>query len=411
MNGFASYSHNIMNGGPAYGDAMLSGGLLGGSGAGGGGNDGDNEEGAGGGGSGGTIYLIANSLEIAGTVSAAGGLGGLDDYHWHPGQPRQCCNNGGEGSVGRIRLDYTTYTSSGASITPAPGYALDYSVTGGQMCVGASGDPHLALPHGGKADFRGEHKQIYNFLSAKGLSLNVMTELADFELHPADSARHKDVHGSFLTQAHVVARTSTGKTVRVSFWAEAMGKKNIGSCNGTVDSEPAFFMQKMIKSDKQVDDVSLRMSYSSLHVTTPEFEIVVIPHQFRLERNVAGLHHRLDVQIKPRVAEAALAVPPHGIVGQGWDGDGKAIDGEQDSFPVSGEFTTYAMARGAIEGSPSDYKVATKYATDFKYSRFDATSAEPRNVAKLVAAGLLNAPKSVYGGETVGSTEITEENM
>ena len=65
----------------------------------------------------------------------------------------------------------------------------------------AIGDPHLNLPHGGKADFRGEHKTLYNFLSAKGLSLNVMTELADFELHAADNARHKDVHGSFLTQA------------------------------------------------------------------------------------------------------------------------------------------------------------------------------------------------------------------
>jgi len=148
-----------------------------------------------------------------------------------------------------------------------------------------------------------------------------------------------------------------------------------------------------------------------VHVVTPEFEIVITPTHFRLERNVAGLHHRLDLKIKPRVAESTFAVPPHGIIGQAWDGDGKAIDGEQDAWPESGEFTTYAMAKGAIEGAPSDYKVATKYATDFKYSRFDATSAEPRNVAKLVAAGLLNAPKTVYGGETVGSTEPTEENM
>ena len=70
------------------------------------------------------------------------------------------------------------------------------------------------------------------------------------------------------------------------------------------------------------------------------------------------------------MAEHELAVPPHGIIGQvmaggfrlegrgggcadflradlaqGWDGDGKAIDGERDAFPVSGEFTTYAMAK------------------------------------------------------------------
>ena len=117
------------------------------------------------------------------------------------------------------------------------------------------------------------------------------------------------------------------------------------------------------------------------------------------------------MQIKPRVAEAAFALPPHGIIGQGWDGDGKAIDGEQDTFPTSGEFTTYAQAGGAIEGMPRDYKVASTYATDFKYSRFDAKSAEPRDVAKLVAAGLLNTPKAVYGGGVVGATENTEDEM
>jgi len=287
----------------------------------------------------------------------------------------------------------------------------------------SSGDPHLALPHGGKADFRGEHKALFNFLSARNLSLNVMTEMADFELHEANHSRHKDVHGSFLTQAHIVARTSSGKTVRVSFWAGMIKEAwnnigeplNMGWANGTVDSESFVLapggVRRASVQDKQVDNVKLHMSYSSLHVVTPEFEIVVTPHAFRLERNVVGLHHRLDVQIKPRVAEAAFKVAPHGIVGQAWDGDGKAIDGEQDAFPKSGEFTTYSMAKGAIEGGPSDYKILTPYATDFKYSRFDATSAQPRAVAKLVAAGVLNAPKVVFDGDTVGSTELTEQHM
>jgi len=281
------------------------------------------------------------------------------------------------------------------------------------------GDPHLSLAHGGKADFRGENGGIYNFLSAKNLALNVMTEMADFELHPADHPRHKDVHGSFITQAHVVARTSTGKTVRVSFFASEVSTetfpnsapKNQAVVNGTVDSEPAFKLLGIRKHEKEVDDVLVRMTYSSLHFITTEFEIVVSVQHFRLERNVTNLHHRLDVSIKPRVAEAAFAVPPHGIVGQSWDGDGLAIDGEQDAFPVSGEFTTYAMAKGAIEGVPNDYKVPQRYSTDFKYSRFDATSAEPRNVAKLVAAGELNAPKVLHGGDVVGTTENTEEKM
>ena len=81
-NGFGQYTGMTPPGGPAYGDAELSGGLIGGSGAGGGGNDGDNEEGAGGGGSGGTIHLVTDELQVAGTVSAIGGLGGTDDYHY-----------------------------------------------------------------------------------------------------------------------------------------------------------------------------------------------------------------------------------------------------------------------------------------------------------------------------------------
>ena len=95
---------------------------------------------------------------------------------------------------------------------------------------------------------------------------------------------------------------------------------------------------------------------------------------------------------------------------QHWDGDGKAIDGEEDVFPYKGDFTTYAMAKGALEGEPTDYEMAGKYATAFKFSRFDATSAEPRDVAKLVAAGELNAPKAHAAGveeegDFVGATD------
>ena len=120
-NGFGQYTGWTPAGGAAYGDAQLTGGLQGGSGAGGGGNDGDNEEGAGGGGSGGTVYLVAATLHIEGALTAIGGLGGRDDYHYNGGANRECCNNGGPGSVGRVRLDYTSANLSG-TVTPAAGY-------------------------------------------------------------------------------------------------------------------------------------------------------------------------------------------------------------------------------------------------------------------------------------------------
>lgn len=284
--------------------------------------------------------------------------------------------------------------------------AVNYAAAGMDWLL-AAGDPHLMLPHGGKADFRGEHRGIYNFLSANSLSLNVMTELADFELHSAGHKRHKDVHGSFITQAHVVARTRSGRMMRISFWASMIGELNMAWANFTVDDS---LVQKIgANDDMAVEDILLHTSYSSLSVTTPEFEITVTPNKFQSlswERNVVGLTHQLDVGIKARVTEDQFKVAPHGIVGQGWDGDGKAIDGELDAYPDSGEFTTYAMAKGAIEGTPNDYKVATPYATGFKFSRFDATSASPRDVAALVATGELNKPKlAKFTGHIVGSTE------
>ena len=76
------------------------------------------EEGAGGGGSGGTIHLIASTIEISGTVSALGGLGGTDDGDYFGGS-RLCCSNGGVASDGRIRLDYATLVGT---TRPAPGF-------------------------------------------------------------------------------------------------------------------------------------------------------------------------------------------------------------------------------------------------------------------------------------------------
>ena len=42
-----------------------------------------------------------------------------------------------------------------------------------------------------------------------------------------------------------------------------------------------------------------------------------------------------------------------------------------------------AQAEGAIEGTWTDYKLASDFATDFKYSRFDSVAAKPRDVSKL----------------------------
>ena len=90
----------VASGGVAYSDSQLGSGLVGGSGGGGGGNDGDNEEGPGGGGSGGTIWIKAGTLDVSGTIRAAGGVKGTNT-----GSPQA-----GNGAVGRIRLDFNSRT-------------------------------------------------------------------------------------------------------------------------------------------------------------------------------------------------------------------------------------------------------------------------------------------------------------
>ena len=187
------------------------------------------------------------------------------------------------------------------------------------------------------------------------------------------------MHGSFLTQAHIVARTGGGRTVRASYWASKIGPLNIGWINATIDNQQAFSLGP--HTTKVVDDVSLHMDYSSLHVTTGEWELAVMPQA--VQRSVAGPARRIDVQMTPRVAESKFSVPPHGVIGQSWDGDNKAVFGEEDEFPVRGEYTTSAMAEGAVEGVPTDYLMSSPYATDFKYSRFGLDHAFPRDVSKL----------------------------
>ena len=49
-------------------------------------------------------------------------------------------------------------------------------------------DPHLNFAFGGKADFRGRHNALYNFLSTPSLSVNVKIEEAIFTLGPVSSA-------------------------------------------------------------------------------------------------------------------------------------------------------------------------------------------------------------------------------
>ena len=90
----------------------------------------------------------------------------------------------------------------------------------------------------------------------------------------------------------------------------------------------------------------------------------------------------LNFQLTPLYDADHDVVAPHGLIGQSWDGDDVAINGARDDYATN-EVTTKAMAEGAIEGTAADYEVDDKFSTQFKYSRFDAISAKPRDVSML----------------------------
>ena len=93
----------------------------------------------------------------------------------------------------------------------------------------------------------------------------------------------------------------------------------------------------------------------------------------------------LNINIEPLYDADNDVVAPHGLIGQSWDGDGKPTDGLLDDYSGA-EVTTEAMGEGALEGVASDYKLRHKFATNFKFSRYDATAAKHRDVSKIAPA-------------------------
>ena len=77
-----------------------------------------------------------------------------------------------------------------------------------------------------------------------------------------------------------------------------------------------------------------------------------------------GPFNRIDFEV-----EKLSNMESHGIIGQSYYLD-KDAKGETDIYPLEGEFTTYSMANGVIDGSYKDYIVSDPYSYTFKYSKY-----------------------------------------
>ena len=229
----------------------------------------------------------------------------------------------------------------------------------------AKEDPHLFLAHGGRADFRGRHGVLYNFFSAPGLAVNVKTENATFTLHDG----RLTVHGSFLTEMHLVARVGgyKRKWANASFWASELNRDNWGwrIVSGTCGGHAFKLGRGGFRKCEELE-MEVRMSSATFEVGNWTFTAL----GNHVYNRLYGPHHRLDLELNAK-GDAAARYSPHGIIGQSF-AHREPRNGSVDHYPDAGDFTTSAMAEGAIEGEASAYEVATAHATHFAFSRFDS---------------------------------------
>ena len=231
-------------------------------------------------------------------------------------------------------------------------------------------DPHLHFAHGGRADFRGKHGQYYSFFSAPGLAVNLKPEDATFELRQNDGAT-LTVEGSFITEAHVVARVGPPDRpawANFSFWASELTENNWGYkvINGTCDGRRVRIGKGKSKRCEELT-VSVHMSTASFEAGNWTVTVKASP----VYNLIAGPEHRLDIGFRVKGDYAARFLP-HGIFGQSFSST-EPRHGKVDAYPHSGHFRTTAMAEGAIEGEAAQYEVGSPYATRFVYSRFETT--------------------------------------
>jgi len=276
----------------------------------------------------------------------------------------------------------------------------------------------LRFAHGGKADFRGADGKVFNFLSARNVSWNVKTEAADFKW------AHRVVHGTRLSAVYWTIRTDTNHLLQVNYSA-TNGK--IATVRHLNESGPlaATRTLKSVSNDNDygttywLDNVFVKLSGRALTVTVKDKWRMSVK-QSAFPFSALNLKKSLlDVSAKALYDADHDVVAPHGLFGQSYDGDSMAVDGKVD-VRNGDEITTSAQAEGAIEGVYTDYEIdaANPFGTHFKYSRFDATAAKPRDVSKLtgvktnhteaVTAASVSADDVPVSAEALSTTGIAQ---
>jgi len=227
------------------------------------------------------------------------------------------------------------------------------------------------------------------------------------------------VHGSFVTQVYIKMRTKTGDVVRIGVLANQFpsfrvygedGESYVNKTTHVVDGLAAVQMNGGLGQTCRwcffMRGAGWEVTVNHRRVRKP---LVSGKEADRADRNTRAF---LDTSFKvftskedrEKYSASTLdRIAPHGILAQGFDGSKIAVSGKMDKYGDAPEFTTSAQAEGAIEGVWTDYIMPTKFETEFKFARFDATELiAPRNASAL--GGLKFTATS--DGKSAGTVEL-----
>jgi len=253
----------------------------------------------------------------------------------------------------------------------------------------AKADVHFAGLKGGRFDVRGKDGKSYAILSAPGLAVNARFKETSFTLPSSDirSLAIKRVHGSILSEAFINIRLPSGSHVHVHY----SPIKQFVAHVQVVNDEYSTGLWLDLRSERRItfeDKVHIAMVQASrnkaaLNVVDGAWNVTVTPGIYRLANG--GIGQRVDLNLIPMPAAFTSPISPHGLVGQSLHDD-VAIQGSIDQYKpdAKGEYATSAQGEGAIEGSIEDYEVKDgPFSTVFRFDRFDATVAAPRDTSLL----------------------------
>jgi len=258
------------------------------------------------------------------------------------------------------------------------------------------GDPHVRGGHGDIFHLRGDGKRPLCILSAANTSLNAL--FVNVTYRAAYSKR--TVHGSFIKAAFWSIRLRTGRLLRVEFRNTVAVVREQGRptfLRMLKHGAPPFSVEGLSVS------VTRRVPWHTCTVRTQQWSMRARSTWWEPHKGIV----RLSLHVQPLVANVERRVAPHGILGQTFDGDGRPLHGEVDDYRRrSAVMRTSAQGRGAIEGSVADYRVATPFATNFRFSRFDSIAARPRDASRLRHANLLHKNRFIVTEPTLDNTTL-----